>query len=108
MRTFTEKRFFKWEEDDVSVTLRNRSGSYGGGSEVFCIGNGQLHQLYLQEKVGALNCMDDQQKVLNVDEAYCIGNGQVDQLYLQDKVGALNCMHDQQATLIERERERAA
>lgn len=30
----------------------------------WCIGNGQVHQLYLSEKVGALNCMDDQQKVL--------------------------------------------
>lgn len=28
------------------------------------IGNGQVHQLYLQEKVGALNCMADPQKVL--------------------------------------------
>ena len=30
----------------------------------YCIGNGQTHQLYLQNKAGALNCMDDQQKVL--------------------------------------------
>ena len=30
----------------------------------WCIGNGQVHQLYLSEKVGALNCMDDQQKLL--------------------------------------------
>lgn len=30
--TVTEKRFFQWYEDDVSVTLRNRSGSYGGGA----------------------------------------------------------------------------
>lgn len=29
-----------------------------------CIGNGQVHQLYLGEKVGALNCMSDQQKIL--------------------------------------------
>ena len=26
----TEKRFFEWHEDDVSVTLRNKGGSYGG------------------------------------------------------------------------------
>ena len=26
MRTLTEKRFFDWEEDEVSVTLRNRGG----------------------------------------------------------------------------------
>lgn len=35
--TLTEKRFFEWHEDDVSVTLRNKGGSYGGGSEVFVI-----------------------------------------------------------------------
>lgn len=34
---FAEKRFFDWEEDDASVTLRNRSGSYGGGSEVLVV-----------------------------------------------------------------------
>lgn len=32
MKTLTEKRFFEWHEDDVSVTLRNRGGSYGGGA----------------------------------------------------------------------------
>jgi hypothetical protein len=36
-KTLTEKRFFKWEEDDISVTLRERSASYGGGSEVLVI-----------------------------------------------------------------------
>ena len=35
--TLTEKRFFKWCEDEIAVTLRNRSGSYGGGSEVLVI-----------------------------------------------------------------------
>ena len=35
--TMTEKRFFEWHEDDVSVTLRNKGGSYGGGSEVLII-----------------------------------------------------------------------
>lgn len=35
MKTYTEKRFFEWHEDDVSVTLRSKSGSYGGGSESF-------------------------------------------------------------------------
>lgn len=37
MKTYTEKRFFEWHEDDVSVTLRAKFGSYGGGSEVFII-----------------------------------------------------------------------
>ena len=36
-KTLTEKRFFEWHEDDVSVTLRNRGGSYGGGSEVLVV-----------------------------------------------------------------------
>lgn len=31
--TLTEKRFFEWHEDDRSVTLRNMSGSYGGGTK---------------------------------------------------------------------------
>ena len=37
MKTLTEKRFFHWVEDDIAVTLRSRSGSYGGGSEVLVI-----------------------------------------------------------------------
>lgn len=36
-KTLTEKRFFEWHEDDVAVTLRNRGGSYGNGSEVLVI-----------------------------------------------------------------------
>lgn len=36
-QTLTEKRFFEWHEDEISVTLRNKSGSYGGGSEVLVI-----------------------------------------------------------------------
>lgn len=36
MKTLTEKRFFHWVEDEISVTLRNRSGSYGG-SEVLVV-----------------------------------------------------------------------
>ena len=36
-KTLTEKRFFEWHEDDVAVTLRNKGGSYGNGSEVLVI-----------------------------------------------------------------------
>ena len=36
-KTVTEKRFFEYHEDDVSVTLRNKGGSFGGGSEVLVI-----------------------------------------------------------------------
>ena len=35
--TLAVKRFFKWYVDDISVSLRARSGSYGGGSEVLII-----------------------------------------------------------------------
>lgn len=37
MKTYTEKRFFKWVEDEVSVSLRASSASYGGGSEVLVV-----------------------------------------------------------------------
>lgn len=37
MKCYTEVRFFKWKEDEVAVSLRNRSGSYGGGSEVLIV-----------------------------------------------------------------------
>lgn len=49
--TLTEKRFFEWHEDDVSVTLRNRGGSYGGGER------GTRYLLY-QETIGALCATD--------------------------------------------------
>lgn len=51
MKTLTEKRFFEWHEDDVSVTLRNKGGSYGGGER------GSRYLLY-QDSAGAL-CRDD-------------------------------------------------
>lgn len=45
--------------------------------EVYAVGNGQLQQARLSDKVGALNCMHDQQMVL-------IGGG-----YMEDKVLSL-------------------
>ena len=50
MITLTEKRFFEWHKDDVSVTLRNKGGSYGGGRSV-------NHLLY-SATVGALQARD--------------------------------------------------
>ena len=35
--TYTEKRYFEYHKDETSVTLRNKSGSYGGGSEVLVV-----------------------------------------------------------------------
>ena len=49
-KTVTEKRFFEWHEDDVSVTLRNKSGSYGGE-------RGVRYLLY-QDTVGSLQYCD--------------------------------------------------
>lgn len=49
-KTFTEKRFFEYYEDDVSVTLRNKSGSYGGV--------GSVGYLLYQDTVGALCATD--------------------------------------------------
>ena len=49
--TVTEKRFYEWYEDDISVTLRHRSGSYGWGVR-------SVSHLLYQPTVGAL-CFDD-------------------------------------------------
>lgn len=51
MTTLTEKRFFEWHEDDKSVTLRNKGGSYGGGQR------GTRYPLYA-DRVGALCATD--------------------------------------------------
>ena len=37
MITVTEKRFGEYHKDDKAVSLRNRSGTCGGGSEVMVI-----------------------------------------------------------------------
>lgn len=37
MKTYAEKRFFEWHEDELAVSLRAKSGSYGGGSEVLVV-----------------------------------------------------------------------
>lgn len=50
--TYSEVRFFKWVEDEVSVTLRNCSGSYGGGQR------GSRCLLYPDGVVGSLQSRD--------------------------------------------------
>lgn len=37
MKCFSEVRFFKWQDSDKSVSLRAKSASYGGGSEVLVV-----------------------------------------------------------------------
>ena len=39
---------------------------------VACIGNGQCNQLSLQDKIGALNCMHDQQAIITAEAVYAI------------------------------------
>ena len=48
---FTEKRFFYWVEDNTSVSLRAKSGSYGGGSETL-ITNAIGFDSYNQQATG--------------------------------------------------------
>ena len=81
-----------WRDDDISFTLNtvDRPAVYdargnGDGETVptltgdhlnrvtdytaICIGNGQVDQLRVSDKVGALNCMHDQQAVISIDRA---------------------------------------
>lgn len=47
----------------ICPTLQGRMGT-GGNQIPICIGNGQVDQLRMSDKVGALNCMHDQQCVM--------------------------------------------
>ncbi len=48
-------------EDDISQTLVSK----GPGAVCYAVGNGQVQQTGLHNVVGALNCMHDQQAVMN-------------------------------------------
>ena len=56
------------DESGMVQTLTSRMGTGGGNVpmvlEQYCIGNGQVDQLGLSKKVGTLNCMHDQQAIL--------------------------------------------
>lgn len=69
----------KVSEDGVVQTLSSRMGTGGGNvpmvMEPMCIGNGQADQARLSEKVGALNCMHDQQAVDNGLERAAFNQG---------------------------------
>ena len=55
----------KLSKDNCVQCLSSRMGTGGGNTPlVMCIGNGQADQLKVSEKVGALNCMHDQQAVI--------------------------------------------
>lgn len=63
-KTLTEKRFFHWVEDDIAVTLRSRSGSYGGGSEVFVIGSAPTNKAMNNKSISleTYHCYADVEK----------------------------------------------
>lgn len=85
---FAEKRFFAWYEDTVSVSLRNKSGSYGGGSEVLVTEHTNT------EKADAV-CFESERNNADKANALCFGNGQTDGLNSSGDVSrSLNCMHD--------------
>lgn len=59
---------FRIDETGKNETLTAR------GPNAVCIGNGQINQLGLQDKAGALNCMHDQQIVaVDVQHIRCAG-----------------------------------
>lgn len=60
-----------WTEADYSMPVIAKFGTGGGNTPLvikrlamWCIGNGKAHQWQLQNNVGALNCMHDQQIIL--------------------------------------------
>lgn len=91
MKTLTEKRFFEWHYDDISVTLRNRGGSYGNGSEVFVLKDiaGTLDSYYkgCGERQGVER------------EVVCVGNGQTNNISMSELANSLDTMHDQQSVM---------
>ena len=57
--------------------------------EVVCIGNGQVNQAQISDKVGSLNCMHDQQAIMTYQDIIgavdcCISKGTSNQLGAQD------------------------
>jgi DNA (cytosine-5)-methyltransferase 1 len=77
---------------DVAMPIRNKAAD-ADHIPCVCVGNGQLAQAKLSEKVGALNCMHDQQAVLINTKTYqdvtetldcCIAKGTSNQLANQD------------------------
>ena len=52
------------EREGITGSVTNGTRAAGNTSGVYCVGNGQLDQAKLSEKVGALNCMHDQQAVI--------------------------------------------
>ena len=69
---------------DKTPTIRANMGDNRTSVLVKCIGNGQVDQLNLSDKVGALNCMHDQQGIIQG-----IATQSYSELRLSDKVATL-------------------
>ena len=65
-----------WSEEETMYTLNTVEqhcvaqpmSTTGGQNEAFAIGNGQMNQVQMQDKVGTLNCMHDQIAILQVTD----------------------------------------
>ena len=112
MITYAEVRFFKWQKAETSVSLRAKSGSYGGGSEVMVVTTQYAMQRigeYKQsEQSSALKQRDYKdgtdlivQQTIEGVSALSIGNGQLNQMSMSEQANTLDTMHDAQAILEE-------
>ena len=65
------ERYYSWhgqrcdiKETEICLTIPATLGMGGGNNTCYCVGNGQVMQTKLHDKVMCLNCMHDQQIVL--------------------------------------------
>lgn len=64
------------EKQKQRLALYSIQGTNVADREIKCIGNGQVNQGFMQDKVGALNCMHDQQSVMVKEKTVVLeGNG---------------------------------
>ena len=83
------RRVYDWHRQDTRMTelgdiCVTASASWGNGGnnmpyvlDVMCVGNGQLAQAKISDKVGALNCMHDQQCLLEQKINVCKGGDEM-------------------------------
>lgn len=62
--TITNNTYQLISEGDEPIRSLLSSDAHRGGGSAVCIGNGQVNQLKMSSKVGALNCMCEQQAVM--------------------------------------------
>ncbi len=62
--TITNNTYQLISEGDEPIRSLLSCDSHRGGGSAVCVGNGQVDQLKMSSKVGALNCMHEQQAVM--------------------------------------------